>query len=77
MQTAANALSASNAALTGLTYIDTLVSGATAQGLTSIVVDGKYLNPTSIASLESDGYVVTQRIVDYSPHTSYFISWGG
>lgn len=77
MQTAANALIASNASLTGLTYIDTLVSGATSQGATSIVVDGKHLNATSITTLKSSGYVVSQRIVDNSPFDSYYISWGG
>jgi len=77
MQTAANALIASNAVLTGLTYVDTLISGATAQGVTSIIVDGKFLNSTTISTLESNGYVVSQRIVDYSPFTSYSISWGG
>lgn len=76
MQSASDALAASNAALTGLTHIDTLVSGATAQGLTSIIINGNFLNSDTITSLRSSGYVVSQRIVDGSPFDSYYITWG-
>jgi hypothetical protein len=76
MQTAANARIASNSALTGLTYIDTLVSGATEQGLYQVNVDQKLLTSETIAELISDGYTVSEQYQDNNPNfIRYIISW--
>ena len=58
MQTAEDARTATNDALTGLTYVDTLVSGATAQGLASIMVEAKYLTDDTITAIRALGYTV-------------------
>ncbi len=58
MQSASTARSASNSVTGSLDYIDTLVSGATSQGLYQVVVDGQYINNVMTGSLKTLGYTV-------------------
>jgi len=81
MQTAATSRTNSNDAFTGLTYINSLVTGATTQGLYSISVPPSYLSTTTITLLKSYGYNVSPYfssndidMKDAQPQ-SYNISW--
>ena len=49
---------ASNTATSSLSYIDSLVTGATAQGLYSITVDGARVNSAMGTTLKSYGFTV-------------------
>ena len=77
MQSGSTANTASVATLTGLTYIDALVSGATAQGLFSINLSSDKLNAAGISTLKGLGYTITL----YHPENNsdipsrYLISW--
>ncbi len=76
MQLASYAKSVTEEAQGLLTYIDTLVSGATAQGLTYIIVGRQYLTEAMITSLINDyGYTVTERFGDGSTFSMYIIDW--
>ena len=76
MRTATVALSQTNSVTGSLSYIDSLVTAATAQGQYHIVVGTKILNDTMISQLTNTyGYkvsVVKENIGDYS---SYIINW--
>jgi hypothetical protein len=62
--------------LTGLTYIETLISGATEQGLYSIQVRPEYLNNEAIERLRNEfGYRVTSRSILNNEYSNYTISW--
>lgn len=58
MQTATAAGQATINTLTGLTYLDTLISGATMQGLRYINVDGNFVSAAMTSTLQSAGYSV-------------------
>ena len=81
MQTAATSRTNTNDAFTGLTYINTLVTGATIQGLSSISVAASYLSTTTIILLKSYGYDVSPYFSSFDIDTpnvspqSYNISW--
>jgi hypothetical protein len=80
MQTAAQARQASNNALSGLTFIDVLISGATINGTNSIIVSPVYLNTSNGATLVSNGYTVTPKYYSNDDPNSgnppaYIISW--
>ena len=60
MTTASTANSTATSILSGYTYIETLITGASAMGMYSTVVDGKYMNNTMISGLTGTyGYSVT------------------
>ncbi len=76
MQTAANARQQSSLALSGATYIDILISGATLSGAYTINVDGTLVSPTEIATLTANGYNVGRRLREDNPNfPTYIISW--
>lgn len=75
MQSASSARTASETTTGSLDYIDTLVSGATAQGLFQIVVDGKYLNTSMIVSLRALGYTVEVKYDTMGTFPTYYIKW--
>lgn len=58
MQTAEQARQSSLESLTGLTFIDILVSGATMQGLRTINIDGNTVSSDMITALRNNGYEV-------------------
>ena len=76
MQTAASARSSTDATLTGLTYIDTLVSTATSEGMSYIIVNGTKITTDMITTLEGLGYVVNTKYPEGNIHyPQYMISW--
>jgi hypothetical protein len=66
---------ASNAATSSLSYIDSLVTGATAQGLYSITVDGVRVNSQMITTLKSYGFTVDTTYDTMGTYPRYIISW--
>ena len=78
MQNAANARTLSHDTLTGLTYIDALVSGATLMGLYSITIEDLKMTPDMAVTLRSLGYNVTVYAPrDYAGqlYPRYIIDW--
>jgi hypothetical protein len=63
MQSGSAARTASNTATGSLTYIDGLISGATAQGLYQISLDPRYVNEAIVTTLKNYGYRVHTKIV--------------
>jgi hypothetical protein len=66
---------ASNTATSSLSYIDSLVTGATAQGLYTIIVDGGKINPAMITTLKQYGYTVSESFDTMGTYPRYTISW--
>jgi hypothetical protein len=66
---------ASNAATSSLSYIDSLVTGATAQGLYSVIVEGSRVNPAMITTLKSYGFTVNTSYDTMGTYPKYVISW--
>ena len=76
MTSASTAKSTASSAISGLTYIDTLVTTAAAKGLFFIIVDGTYMNDTMAQSLiTTSGYVVTRMTDLMGSFPSYKIAW--
>ena len=75
MQSGSAARTGSNATTSSLTYIDTLVSGATAQGLYSIAVGGQYISNGMTGSLKTYGYQVQVNTDTMGTYPTYIISW--
>jgi hypothetical protein len=80
MQAAAQAHQASTDSLSGLTFIDILISGATISGLYSIIVSPVYLTPSNMTALISNGYTVIPKYYSMDDPNSgsppaYIISW--
>lgn len=75
MQSASSARSASNTVTGSLTHIDALISGATAQGLYQIYVDGPLLNNAMTASLLSNGYTVEIKYDTMGSYPRYIVKW--
>jgi hypothetical protein len=69
------ARTASNTATGSLSYIDSLVTGATAQGLYSITVDGAIVNSAMVTTLKSYGFTVDVRYDTMGTYPKYVISW--
>ena len=66
---------ASNTATSSLSYIDSLVTGATAQGLYTIKVDGAKINSAMITTLKQYGYTVTESFDTMGTYPRYTINW--
>ena len=76
MQTAEQAKTASDNAISGLTYVDILISGATIQGLYHTRVDGQKITSDMITTLRSNGYNVYEQYSDGNiSFNKYLISW--
>ena len=69
------ARTASNTATSSLSYIDSLVTGATAQGLYSITVEGARVNSAMITTLRSYGFTVDTLYDTMGTYPKYVISW--
>ena len=65
---------ASNTATSSLSYIDSLVTGATAQGLYTIMVDGAKINSAMITTLKQYGYTVTESFDTMGTYPRYTIN---
>lgn len=70
------ARTASNTATGSLDFINSVITGATSQGLYQVYVDGKYLNNTMINTLVSVyGYKVTPSYSPMGTYPQYIVSW--
>ena len=71
------ALTASNNTTGSLSYINTLVSDATASGSYYVVVPSRYMNDTMASNLiNTYGYSVNIKTNNGGTHADYHISWG-
>lgn len=76
MQSGSAARTASNTTTGSLTYIDSLISGATSQGHYSVIVEGDLLNSAMITTLKTVyGYTVTEQFNSMGTYPRYTISW--
>jgi len=75
MQSGSAARIASNTVTSSLSHIDTLISGATAQGLYSIMVEGSRINSSMVTTLKSYGYTVDAVFDTMGTYPRYVISW--
>ena len=75
MQSAASARSATNAVITGFTYIDSLITSATTQGLYSITVEGNKMLPSMVSGITANGYTVNTYTPNNGTYPIYVISW--
>jgi hypothetical protein len=69
------ARTASNTATSSLSYIDSLVTGATAQGLYSVTVDGARVNSAMVTTLRSYGFTIDTFYDTMGTYPKYVISW--
>lgn len=71
------ALTASNTTTGSLSYISTLISGATEQGLYRILVGNSHMNDAMAEQLRTVyGYTVTAKNSFMGTYDDYMISWG-
>jgi hypothetical protein len=75
MQSGSAARIASNTATGSLTYIDGLITSATAQGLYQITVDPRYINEGMVTILGNYGYQVSTKNDFMGTNNDYVIRW--
>jgi hypothetical protein len=77
MQLATTAKSTSDNVTGSLSYINTVITGATSNGFYSTIVDGIYLNDAMVYSLVNTyGYNVTSKYTLMGTYPQYIITWG-
>lgn len=59
---------------TGLTYVNDVITGATAQGLFHVFIEESYLDTSMTGSLKSYGYKVTPQTFG-GTYTRFLIDW--
>ena len=75
MQSGSVARTASNTTTGSLTYIDGLITSASAQGLYEIRVDPRYINNSMVTILGNYGYRVSTKNDFMGTNNDYIISW--
>jgi len=75
LQSASTSRTTSNNAFTGLTYVNSIITGATTNGLYSVIIEGNYLDDTLTGSIISSGYTVTKRFDNMGTYPRYLIGW--
>lgn len=75
LQSAANSATASYNTRTGCTYVNSLITGATALGINFVRVDNQYVDSTVLGLLQSNGYQVTTSYNDMGTYTTYLVTW--
>jgi hypothetical protein len=75
IQSATYANTQTTSVLTGLTYVDTLISGATAKGKNHIFLEGNEFNSSYITGITAAGYKVTTKYHDMGTYPVYKITW--
>jgi hypothetical protein len=75
LQSASTSRTASNNAFTGLTYVNSIITGATTNGLYSVIIEGNYLDDTLTGSIISSGYTITKRFDNMGTYPRYLIGW--
>jgi hypothetical protein len=70
------ALTASNNTTGSLSYINTIITDATASGSYFVVVPNRYINESMITTLKSVyGYKITPKSTDIGTNLEYVITW--
>ena len=75
MQSGSAARTASNTATGSLSYIDGLITSATAQGLYQITIDPRYINEQILTTLDDYGYKVSTKNNFMGTNNDYVIRW--
>lgn len=75
LQSASTSRTASNNAFTGLTYVNSIITGATTNGLYSVIIEGNYLDDSLTGSIISSGYTITKRFDNMGTYPKYLIGW--
>jgi hypothetical protein len=75
LQSAATSRTNSNNAFTGLTYVNSIITGATVNGLFTASIDGNYIDDTVTGSIIAQGYKITKKYFDIGTYPTYVISW--
>jgi len=76
MQLATTVKNTSDNVTGSLSYINDLVTGATAQGIFQIFVGQQFINDSMVADLRNNyGYDVYQRNATMGTNQEYIISW--
>jgi hypothetical protein len=75
MQSGSAARTASNTATGSLSYIDGLITSATAQGLYQITIDPRYINEQILTTLDNYGYKVSTKNNFMGTNNDYVIRW--
>jgi hypothetical protein len=75
MQSGSAARTSSNTATGSLTYIDGLITSATAQGLYQITIDPRYINEQILTTLDNYGYKVSTKNNFMGTNNDYVIRW--
>jgi hypothetical protein len=75
IQTASYASTQTTSVLSGLTYVDTLISGATAKGKNYILLEGSEFNSAYISGITAAGYKVTTQYSFMGTYPTYKVSW--
>ena len=76
MTYASGATITSNSTRTGYTYVNTLITGATATGARDVIVESKYMDDTMISGLTGTyGFQVTTLTDVMGSYKRYLISW--
>ena len=75
MQSGSAARTSSNTATGSLTYIDDLITSATAQGLYQITIDPRYINEQILTTLDNYGYKVSTKNNFGGTNNDYVIRW--
>ena len=67
---------ATTSAQTGFTYINELITGASAQGVSFVIVEDKFITPSMITGLTGTyGFKVTTQRDTMGLYERYLISW--
>lgn len=61
---------------TNLTYIETLVSGATIEGQYHVFIDGTYMDDSMSTAVSALGYTITKKVQSMGTYPTYLIQWG-
>jgi hypothetical protein len=75
MQTAATARNNTNTVRGSLSYVDTLITNATAEGKDHIMVESNLVDDTMVSTLRTNGYTVTSINGTMSTYLRYKVSW--
>ena len=75
MQSGSAARTSSNTATGSLSYIDGLITSATAQGLYEITIDPRYINEQILTTLNNYGYKVSTKNNFMGTNNDYVIRW--
>lgn len=67
---------ATTSAQTGFTYINELITGASAQGVSFVIVEDKFITPSMVTGLTGTyGFKVTTQTDSLGTYKRYLITW--